>query len=151
MCVRGTENSSYKVGCLSVRTHKRLAMLTRVQEGSPLFVYSILLKTSSIVCLWRNKGKGGNMDFMQRLEIGALLGATVAAIWGAALAGRRNRGSVKWFFICWMTGLVGLITLAVSKTLVYNEEEDFHETDTLGNVMIFIGLGWTVLLSWLWR
>lgn len=80
------------------------------------------------------------METTQLIQIGWLLGCTLVAIWGAALAKRRNRNAGKWFFVCWLTGLIGLITLAVSKTLDYDEETDFQETDLLGNIMLVIGL-----------
>lgn len=80
------------------------------------------------------------METTQLIQIGWLVGCTLVAVWGAALAKRRNRGAGKWFCICWLTGLIGLITLAVSKTLDYDEEIDFKETDTLGNVMVVVAL-----------
>jgi len=80
------------------------------------------------------------METQQLFQIGWQIGAIIVAIWGAALAKRRNRSAGKWFCACWLTGLIGLITLAVSRTLDYDEEIDFQETDLLGNVMLIIGL-----------
>jgi len=80
------------------------------------------------------------METTQLIQIGWLVGCTLVGIWGAALARRRNRSPWKWFCACWLTGLIGLITLAVSRTLDYDEETDFQETDLLGNVMLIIGL-----------
>lgn len=85
------------------------------------------------------------METTQLIQIGWLIGATLVAIWGAALAKRRNRSAGKWFCICWLTGLIGLITLAVSKTLDCDEGTDFKETDTLGNIMSFVALAWLAL------
>jgi len=82
------------------------------------------------------------METQQLFQIGWQIGAIIVAIWGAALAKRRNRSAGKWFFICWATGLIGLVTLAVSKTLAYDEDLDFKKTDTLGNIMIVISLLW---------
>ena len=61
------------------------------------------------------------------------LGIAVAA---AALASRKNRNPVNWFFVSCFWGIIGLIVLACSEKL--NKEE--YESDTLVTVM------WLILL-----
>ena len=60
------------------------------------------------------------------------LGIAIAA----ALASRKNRNPVNWFFVSCFWGIIGLIVLACSEKL--NKEE--YESDTLVTVM------WLILL-----
>lgn len=80
------------------------------------------------------------METSQLFQIGVLIGAVLVAIWGYLLAEKRNRKKWLWFFICFLSGLFGLITLAVAKPIEYDEELDYLDTDTLGNIMIWIAL-----------
>lgn len=64
------------------------------------------------------------------------------AIGGYLLAKRKHRNGILWFFTCLFTGFMGLLVLACSSSLDYNEELDFYETDVLGYFMVFIGIIW---------
>ena len=88
------------------------------------------------------------METSQLFQIGLLFGSLLVAIWGYTLAEKRNRKKWLWFFICLFTGLFGLITLAVAKPLEYDEELDCSDTDTLGNVMIWIALAFAAFQAY---
>ena len=70
------------------------------------------------------------------------------AVAGYSLAKKRNRRGWLWFINCWLTGLLGIIVLACSKSLEYDEELDYAEEETLGWVMLFISLFWFGLTFW---
>lgn len=64
----------------------------------------------------------------------ALLG-----IAGASLASRKNRSSFMWFLICIISGVFGLLVLACSRPLSYDEELDqIEEVDVLGICMLIL-------------
>lgn len=68
------------------------------------------------------------------------------AIGGRNLAIKKNRNSTLWFIICLFTGLLGLLVIACSRTLDYNEELDFtEESDVLGWIMLPISIIWLIL------
>lgn len=86
-------------------------------------------------------------------DIGTLIGFILPiflAIAGYSMAKKRNRKGWLWFINCWLTGLIGIIILAVSKrlnkeivksTLPFHEEEtEIKEADTLGWIILIIGL-----------
>ena len=50
---------------------------------------------------------------------------------GASLAKKKNRSGILWFIICLASGLLGLLVLACSRTLSYDEEY-VAESDDLG-------------------
>ncbi len=84
-------------------------------------------------------------------DIGVLIGIILPiflAIAGYSMAKKRNRRGWLWFINCLLTGLIGIIVLACSKSLEYDEELDYTEEETLGWVMLFI-LVWTELLVWM--
>ena len=69
------------------------------------------------------------------------------AIAGCSMAKKRNRKVWLWFINCWLTGLIGILILAVSKhlnkeiiDLPYKEKEEITETDVLGWIVLIIGL-----------
>lgn len=70
------------------------------------------------------------------------MGATFVAISGCALAKRKNRDIILWTFICFCCGLLGLLPLACSETLEYDEDLDYKESDTLAYVMFVLTLIW---------
>lgn len=70
------------------------------------------------------------------------MGATFVAISGCALAKRKNRDIVLWTFICFCCVLLGLLPLACSETLEYDEDLDYKESDTLAYVMFVLALIW---------
>lgn len=70
------------------------------------------------------------------------MGATFVSISGCALAKRKNRDIVLWTFICFCCGLLGLLPLACSETLEYDEDLDYKESDTLAYVMFVLALIW---------
>lgn len=74
--------------------------------------------------------------------------ALFMGIGGCSLANKKNRNSVLWFFICFFCGLLGLIPLACAKTLEYDEDLDFKESDTLSYVMLVVALIWLGLTAW---
>ncbi len=93
-------------------------------------------------------------------DIGVLIGLILPiflAIAGYSMAKKRNRRGWLWFINCWLTGLVGIIILAVSKhlntetienTLPYHEDETITETDVLGWIILIIGLVVFALQIW---
>lgn len=85
---------------------------------------------------------------MNANEIGLLLGVVAPffiAIAGYCVAKKRNRKGWLWFIICLFSGLLGLIVVACSKTLDYDEELDFQESETLGWVMLIIAIIWLII------
>lgn len=64
------------------------------------------------------------------------------AIGGSLLAKRKHRNGILWFFSCLFTGLMGLLVLACSSSLDYDDELDISETDVLGYFMVIIGIIW---------
>ena len=83
-------------------------------------------------------------------EIEVLIGIIIPiflAIPGYSMAKKRNRKGWLWFINCWLTGLIGIIILAVSKhlnkeiiDLPYKEKAEITETDVLGWIVLIIGL-----------
>lgn len=59
---------------------------------------------------------------------------------GNNLAKKRNRNQILWFISCLLSGLFGLLVVACSPALEYDEELDYKETDTLGWIILFISL-----------
>lgn len=57
---------------------------------------------------------------------------------GYSLAQRRNRKPWLWFLNCLLSGFIGLIVLACSPTLEYDEEIDFKESETLGWIILVL-------------
>ncbi len=76
------------------------------------------------------------------------MGTTFVAISGCVLAKRKNRNMVLWTFICFCCGLLGLLPLACSETLEYDEDLDYKESDTLSYVMLVVALIWLGLNAW---
>ena len=75
----------------------------------------------------------------------------IALFWGVcgcSLAKNKNRNPWLWFFICFCCGLFGWIPLASAKTLEYDEELDFKESDTLSYVMFVVSLIWFGFTFW---
>lgn len=70
------------------------------------------------------------------------------AIGGYCIAKKRNRKGWLWFINCFFAGFLGLIVIACSKSLEYDEELDYSENDTLGCVMFFISLIWFGITFW---
>ena len=84
-------------------------------------------------------------------DIGVLIGLILPiflAIAGYSMAKKRNRRGWLWFINCLLTGLIGIIVLACSNSLEYDEELDYTEEETLGWVMLFISLFWFGLNFW---
>ena len=77
------------------------------------------------------------------------MGTTFVAISGCVLAKRKNRNMVLWTFICFCCGLLGLLPLACSETLEYDEELDYKESETLSYVMLVLALIWLGLTFYL--
>ena len=100
-------------------------------DGSPLSINNIV--NSPTVCPW-GIPKKSPMEVLGILF--GLLFALGIAIATAALASRKNRNPVNWFFLSCFWGIIGLIVLACSEKL--NKEE--HESDTLVTVL------WLILL-----
>lgn len=74
---------------------------------------------------------------MDTNEIGFLLGIMAPvfpAIAGCCIAIKKKRNGVLWFFVCLLSGLLGLIVVACSKSLDYEKDlgEKAKESDTLG-------------------
>lgn len=70
---------------------------------------------------------------------------------GYSLARRKNRKPWLWCINCWLSGFIGLIILACSSTLEYDEELDFHESETLGWIVLVLCLilfGLSVWYGW---
>lgn len=59
---------------------------------------------------------------------------------GSNLAKKRNRNQGLWFISCMFTGVLGLLVIACSPTLEYDEESGYIETDTLGWIIYVISL-----------
>lgn len=71
------------------------------------------------------------------------------AIGAYNMAKKKNRNGWLWFISCLFTGLLGLLVIACSKPLDYDEELDYSETDTLGYIMLIISLIWFGVTFWL--
>ncbi|MBD5252544.1 MAG: hypothetical protein HDR97_02270 [Bacteroides sp.] len=97
---------------------------TRLSEGkNNIMPQSILLII--LVCFW-----------------------VLIAVAGCNLAKKRNRNQSLWFINCMTSGLFGLLVVACSSTLDYDEELDIRETDTLGWIIFFISLIMLGLSIW---
>ena len=59
---------------------------------------------------------------------------------GSSLASKRNRNPPLWFAICVLSGLFGLLVVACSTTLDYDEETDYSEPDVLGWIILVISI-----------
>lgn len=70
------------------------------------------------------------------------------AIGGYSIARKRNRKGWLWFINCLFTGFLGLIVIACSKSLEYDEELDYSENDILGWVVFPISLLWFAVTFW---
>lgn len=100
--------------------------------GSPLSINNIVNFSYSLPV--EKTRKKSPMEVLVILF--GLLFALGIAIAAAALASRKNRNPVNWFFVSCFWGIIGLIVLACSEKL--NKEE--YESDTLVTVM------WLILL-----
>lgn len=100
-------------------------------DGSPLSINNIV--NSPTDCPWGNRKKSPMEVLVILFGLLFALGIAIAA---AALASRKNRNPVNWFFVSCFWGIIGLIVLACSEKL--NKEE--YESDTLVTVM------WLILL-----
>jgi len=67
---------------------------------------------------------------------------------GYSLAQRRNRTPWLWFLNCLLSGFIGLIVLACSPTLEYDEEIDFKENETLGWIILILCIILFILSVW---
>lgn len=84
---------------------------------------------------------------MDTNEIGFLLGIMAPvfpAIAGCCIAIKKKRNGVLWFFVCLLSGLLGLIVVACSKSLDYEKDlgEKAKESDTLGGIMLLVSIIW---------
>ncbi len=59
---------------------------------------------------------------------------------GSNLAKKRNRNQSLWFINCLLSGLFGLLVVACSSTLEYDEDIDSKETDVLGWIILLVSL-----------
>lgn len=65
-------------------------------------------------------------------------------------ARKKHRSPLLWALNCWMCSLIGYIVLCCSADLEYDEELDINEeSDTLGVIMLILGLAWTAFLIWI--
>ena len=85
------------------------------------------------------------MDLQNLIPIIGIFITVFIAIAGYNIAKRRNRNGWLWFVICLFTGLLGLIVVAYSKTLDYDEDLDVYDTDVLGWIMLVIAILWLIL------
>lgn len=69
---------------------------------------------------------------------------------GSNLAKKRNRNQILWFINCMISGVFGLLVVACSSTLEYDEELDYKETDVLGWSILFFILIMFGLSIWYW-
>ncbi|MCI6200569.1 MAG: hypothetical protein MR645_00325 [Paraprevotella sp.] len=88
------------------------------------------------------------MEMQTLIQIISIVAPIFIAIAGYSIAKKRNRKGWLWFIICLLSGLLGLIVIACSKTLEYNEDLDYSESDTLGWVVLLISLLWFALTFW---
>lgn len=88
------------------------------------------------------------MKSQEILSIIVLIIPLFIAIAAFNIARKRNRNGWLWFFVCLLTSLLGLIVLACSSKLEYDEDLDYRETDTLGWIMLVVGVIWTGLTFW---
>lgn len=82
------------------------------------------------------------------IQIISIVAPIFIAIAGYSIAKKRNRKGWLWFINCLLTGFLGLIVIACSKPLEYDEELDFSEEETLGWIMLLISLLWFGLTFW---
>lgn len=59
---------------------------------------------------------------------------------GSSLASKRNRNQPLWFANCILSGLFGLLVVACSTTLDYDEETDSTEPDILGWIVLVVSI-----------
>ncbi len=88
------------------------------------------------------------MDSQNLLLIISIAIPVFIAIGGYSLAKKKNRNGWVWFFVCLFTSLLGLLVLACSTTLEYDEDLDYTESDTLGWIMLLIGIIWFGITFW---
>ena len=88
------------------------------------------------------------MDSQNILYIISLAIPVFFAIGGYGLAKKKNRNRWLCFFVCLFTSLLGLLVLACSTTLEYDEELDYTESDVLGWIMLLIGIIWFGITFW---
>lgn len=66
-------------------------------------------------------------------------------------ARQKHRTPLLWGIICLLTSLIGYVVLCCSSSLEYDEELDYTtESDTLGYVMLILGLFWTAFMFWIY-
>lgn len=88
------------------------------------------------------------MESQALIQIISIVAPIFIAIAGYSIAKKRNRKKWLWFINCLLTGFLGLIVIACSKPLEYDEELDYSEDETLGWVMLIISLLWFGLTFW---
>lgn len=84
-------------------------------------------------------------------EIGLLLSVVAPvflAIAGCCVAIKKKRNGLLWFIICLFSGFLGLIIVACSKGLDYDEELDIKDSDTLDWIMLLVSIIWLVITVW---
>lgn len=75
--------------------------------------------------------------------------ALLPAIAAIFTARKKHRKAWLWFINCWLTGFIGWIVVAISNNLDYDEDiEETTESDTLGWVMLIIGIIILALSCW---
>lgn len=67
---------------------------------------------------------------------------------GSNLAKKKNRNQSLWFINCILTGLFGVLVIACSTSLEYDEDLDYKETDTLGWIVLVLGLVMFGFTAW---
>lgn len=83
--------------------------------------------------------------------IGILFGFLLPLLWailGCDMAIKRNRGGWLWFINCFLTGLIGIITLACAPHLDYDEDSGYKESETLGWIILALGIAFFALSFW---
>lgn len=142
-------SSSYTRAAYPCCIFRCLAIPTREYGGQPTFCNNKHCRITPIGCLRRTLVKFVIMSNTFLVLGLSAMGTTFVAISGCVLAKRKNRNMVLWTFICFCCGLLGLLPLACSETLEYDEELDYKESETLAYVMLVLALIWLGLTFYL--